>query len=279
MEWRIRLLFLLCFLLLAEGLSHMMAGGLGPCLIKPASGQQAANDNQHQDCPTFLAGTLIVFERGYNWIKHDDNDKAVVGAFTVVLALSTIGLWLATNKLWAAGEKQSREMRRSIEAFEVMSREAKKANDISKKSVLFANRAWVGTVGAEAKKFEIGKPIDVLVRIKNTGHSPALQVRGGFNAALLKKGEAPDDPATTKIDTAATVLMPNGSFHYYPFSDYAPLTQQELESILAGEIVIWIVGRVEYNDANAQPHYSIYKLHYDIKDKGFSTAIDGTDAT
>jgi hypothetical protein len=277
MEWRTRLLFLLWFLLLAEGLSRVMAGGLGPCLIRPA-GQQTA-DNQPQDCPTFFAGTLSVFERGYNWIKHDDNDKAVVAAFTVVLALSTIGLWLATNRLWAAGEKQSREMQRSIEAAEAMSKEARKANDIAEKSFLFGSRAWVGVVAADPGKFEIGKPLEVLVEIRNTGHSPALQARGRFKGAFLRKGETPGDLATTEIDSTVTVLMPNSSFHYYPFSDQAALTPQTLESIFSGEILIWIVGRVEYKDASGQPRYSIYKLNYDIKEKGFSTAIDGTDAT
>jgi hypothetical protein len=53
-----------------------------------------------------LPESLLLYQRGFEWIKHDDNDKAVVAAFTIVLALSTIGLWLATNKLWEAGERQ-----------------------------------------------------------------------------------------------------------------------------------------------------------------------------
>ena len=79
---------------------------MGPCLVQvEPSGQASANKEEH-DCPTFFAGSLLLYQRGFEWIKHDDNDKAVVAAFTIVLALSTIGLWLATNKLWEAGERQ-----------------------------------------------------------------------------------------------------------------------------------------------------------------------------
>src|ERR1700682_199159 len=106
MERRVFFLCLLSFLMFAEGLSWMMAGGLGPCLVKPEHSQQSTNHDNHQDCPTFLAGTLLVFERGADILKRDDNDKAVVAGFTVVLAISTIGLWLATNRLWRAGETQ-----------------------------------------------------------------------------------------------------------------------------------------------------------------------------
>jgi hypothetical protein len=96
MERRVFFLCLLSFLMFAEGLSWWTAGGLEPCLVKPEHSQQAANDNEHEGCPTFFAGSLLTFERGFDWIKHEDNDKAVVAGFTIVLAISTIGLWFAT---------------------------------------------------------------------------------------------------------------------------------------------------------------------------------------
>jgi len=44
-----------------------------------------------------LIGTLTWLER---------HGEAVIAAFTIVLALSTIGLWRATRKLYEAGEQQ-----------------------------------------------------------------------------------------------------------------------------------------------------------------------------
>lgn len=40
----------------------------------------------------------------------------MIAAFTVVLAISTIGLWVATKRLWEAGEVQIRIASRTADA-------------------------------------------------------------------------------------------------------------------------------------------------------------------
>jgi len=107
MERREFWLCVLCLLLLAQLVSWFYAGpNASLCLIEPEHYEQAAADDNQNYCPTFFAGAFLLSKRGFEWIKRDDNDKAVVAGFTIVLAISTIGLWLATNKLWEAGEKQ-----------------------------------------------------------------------------------------------------------------------------------------------------------------------------
>jgi hypothetical protein len=71
-------------------------------LVYEESHQQAVEPGDQKHCATFLAGTIIVAQRTVDLIKRDDNDKAIVAAFTIVLALSTIGLWVATLQLWRA---------------------------------------------------------------------------------------------------------------------------------------------------------------------------------
>src|SRR5262245_61776338 len=55
----------------------------------------------------------LPYSNGAEFVKTDDNEKVIVASFTAVLALSTIGLWLATvslqrttNSLDMAGERQ-----------------------------------------------------------------------------------------------------------------------------------------------------------------------------
>jgi hypothetical protein len=81
-------------------------------LVAPEHSQQATHDNEQPDCPTFFAGSLLLGQRGFEWVKHDENDKAVVALFTVVLALSTIGLWLATNRLWQSADETAKAQER-----------------------------------------------------------------------------------------------------------------------------------------------------------------------
>ncbi|MGY3137193.1 hypothetical protein ACVWZM_007875 [Bradyrhizobium sp. USDA 4501] len=97
-------LIALVYLAFAEVLSWGPVPDLSLCLIKPEHGQQATNHDDKKYCPAFHTGVIASLDALDGFLEH--HDKSVVGGFTIVLAISTIGLWLATNKLWRAGERQ-----------------------------------------------------------------------------------------------------------------------------------------------------------------------------
>jgi hypothetical protein len=96
----------LVYLAFAEVLSWAPVSDLSLCLIQPEHNEQASDHDSKKYCPAFHVGAALAFEKADSWLER--HDKSVIGAFTIVLAISTIGLWLATNKLWAAGERQIR---------------------------------------------------------------------------------------------------------------------------------------------------------------------------
>jgi hypothetical protein len=179
-------LWLLSFLLFAEALSWWTAGGLGPCLIQPEHNQQTANDDKEQDCPTFFAGSLLLSQRGVEWIKSNDNDKAVVAGFTIVLAISTIGLWFATIDLYKAGERQIEFLRESSEAqgrdMQASVSAAQRSADAAMLSI-GADRAWITfdeifideATNGQIDGVPFERAIMVQVRWKNTGRTPAIK--------------------------------------------------------------------------------------------------------
>lgn len=76
-----------------------------------------------------------------------ENGEAITAFFTLVLAISTIGLWLATRALWRAGdaelehlkeasERQSSDMQASIQA-------AKDANLLTRDIFIAGHRPWL----------------------------------------------------------------------------------------------------------------------------------------
>src|SRR5207302_11104060 len=85
--------------------------GFGPCLISPDENDNPGEYDEQHSCPTFFVGSLILLGRFDRFIEH--HDKGIVAAFTVVLAISTIGLWRSTARLWhetrATGERQIRD--------------------------------------------------------------------------------------------------------------------------------------------------------------------------
>jgi len=206
MERRDLWLCVLSFLLFAEASSWLTGGpNSALCLLEPQNSEQAFNDDQQKDCPTFFAGSLLLGHRGFEWIKRDDNDKAVVAGFTIVLAISTIGLWLATNKLWAAGERQlellressatqSRDMQASIQAAnELAGASNRGAAAASKSSIAIAESNKIARESAERQirayisvqpyDFEFLRGTNKAIactakyKIHNAGQTPAHHVR------------------------------------------------------------------------------------------------------
>jgi hypothetical protein len=130
----------LCYFLFAEGLSWITASWPGrPCLVQQESYKEAAHQADQKHCATFFAGTIIVASRAVDLIKRDDNDKAIVAAFTIVLAFSTIGLWVATLQLWRSTDKLWKAGERQLELIETnasqQSRDTKSALGISEKQM------------------------------------------------------------------------------------------------------------------------------------------------
>lgn len=228
MERRVFFLCLLSFLMFAEGLSWMMAGGLGPCLVEPEHSQQAANDNHHHDCPTLIAGTRLNLQRGFEWIKRDDNDKAVVAGFTIVLAISTIGLWLATIKLWRAGETQ-----RNL------------AEDTAERQL----RAYVSVEAGGNGRQRKGARFEFKPTIINNGLTPAEDVQ-----ILSKVGLVPpiipsnfDYGLLPAPNPSVTTIGPRqGRVHNLVY--YRTITISERRKIVKGELAFHVYGTVSYTD-------------------------------
>jgi hypothetical protein len=117
-----------------------------------------------------------------------------VAFFTLVLAVSTIGLWVATVFLYRAGERQfrhvrrsaaiqSRDMQASIEVAQQSAVSAKRAADIAERGVVEADRPWI-EVGLKINGPLIFGPesieIEGDVTITNIGKSPAINVTCDF---------------------------------------------------------------------------------------------------
>jgi len=116
----------------------------------------------------------------------EENGQGIIAGFSMILAISVIGLWLATNRLWAAGEKQfallsetgaaqSRDMQASIAA-------STTAVEIATQAYLAEHGTWlrvyptiVGPI-----RFTGGKiRMEITIEAENIGKNPAIGVHLG----------------------------------------------------------------------------------------------------
>jgi hypothetical protein len=194
MQRKTWLLIVFCFLAFLELASWPAFQAGSPCLVGPPNQSETANNNRPKECPTFHAGIGAFFSQTDEFLER--HDKSIIGAFTVVLAISTIGLWMATNRLWRAGEKQfafltassveqSQATERSIAAAET-------ANELNQKNSATSRRPWVSIGNPEFVGPLIFRPIGasstLTVKVRNVGQSPATNFGLLVRAMVLPAG-------------------------------------------------------------------------------------------
>jgi hypothetical protein len=116
----------------------------------------------------------------------EENGQGIIASFTIILTISIISLWLATNRLWAAGEKQfallsetaaaqSRDMQASITA-------STKALEIATQAYLAEHGTWLRVYSTIVGpiRFAGGKiSMEISIETENIGKNPAIGVRLG----------------------------------------------------------------------------------------------------
>jgi hypothetical protein len=123
------------------------------------------------------------------------------------------------------------------------------------KTTVEAERPWVGPITVSCDPpLTAGQIINAMVVIRNTGRTPALEMRVGHMGVILNAGVVPDQPDLQNVVPKA--LFPNAADFYPPFHGQGPLTQAEFTAIDTGTRAAWIVARIEYLDGRGEPHHT-----------------------
>lgn len=238
-------LWCLCFLLIAEDLSWVTASWPGPCLVQEESVQKTSDHIDQKDCATFLAGMVLVAGRSVDWIKRDENDKAIVAAFTIVLALSTIGLWTATLRLWGAARDTAEQQSKDTEIIQ---------------------RAYISVEPGGMKPFE-GSGTDDRVAcnivINNAGNLPARKLSWVINRAFSADAYRKDFQITG-VEVGNIVLAPKvvavkgaNSVQTAEFDDAA-------EGAKPDQAWLYVWGRISYHDGFRDGRWTEFCHRYNL---------------
>jgi hypothetical protein len=137
-------------------------------------------------------------------------------------------------------------------------------------------RPWVGpeTVGHNA--LVANCKIDAWVIIKNTGKSPAREMRVRFWGRILPAGQTPHGiDATQAVPKALFPAVPD---YYYPFQREPVVTQAQLAEIRTGKLVPWIIGRIDYLDGRGNRCHTNICTNWERSRDAFVPYKDGNDA-
>lgn len=155
-----------------------------------------------------------------------------IATFTLVLAASTIGLWVATIGLYLAGERHSeRELRAYIS----------------------------GPNKAEVINFHTTNPASLLT-FKNSGKTPAHEVSvwASSAVAVFPLENPPAAPNKTVGEGASMgVIGPGDDFHARFASDIA-VTPEERTEVIAGRCAFFVYGELTYTDSFGRARHTTF---------------------
>jgi hypothetical protein len=183
-ETRLLLTLAVAALLVMEPVSWITAPIPGGCIVNPE--EYAAYYDGHNYCPTFR---VFLVAQAVRVLTYLADPSWVVADFTVVLAVSTIGLWFVT---WRASVRQSRDMEASIAV-------AKQSADAALRVAENAERALHSleiprvfpvnmSFDVEEDAFHAPQRTGISISLKNFGRSPAFLTRAYFKVSVTDAG-------------------------------------------------------------------------------------------
>lgn len=179
-----------------------------------------------------------------------------VAFFTLVLAVSTVGLWAATVFLYRAGERQFRHIRRSAL---IQSRDMQDSIAVAKRSAEASER----TSRNQLRAFVFSKAIQQAANhftnadgalyvkewvfwaeIENVGATPATDVRVWAQYQVLSTDRDLQPYFVWRAAGPAMVMGP----HMGGRSGYVPIPIDQMTASWLHEIEIYLGFRIEYRD-------------------------------
>ena len=155
-------------------------------------------------------------------------------------------------------------------------RAVQEGNDIAK-IALNSDRPWVAYNGVELGNFARNQKFVIKPTVINTGRSPAIKYQGAFGIKI----DSPDARVTAdniiQPDFPKSIIMTNQT------SIYDVSLPPELVNDLIGAIeneskVIYVVGRLTYQDSNQGRHATSIILRYDAKSNTLRYTAEGNEA-
>ena len=168
----------------------------------------------------------------------------------------------------------------SSENFAQVANSSVQSIQLAQEAMRLEQRAWVFVTETKASKLQVGQPLSISIGFKNTGRTPARNVQIAAHLEPLPKGQAPE-PKLDKPQSRG-VIPPNGTLFLAISTGRKHaegVTEQGLEAITSGELVIWLYGTITYEDIfeTRQATMFCYMLHPD--GKTFAAAEVYNDAT
>jgi hypothetical protein len=145
-------------------------------------------------------------------------------------------------------------------------------------------RAWVGIDVVKMQDLKAGQPFFTSVRYKNTGKTFALNCRiaSAITMSKVTISSADDikkDNQSYRFAPGKGTLYPGANnFIPFPGGNVVIIDQAIIDKIAAGELIIYIVGEIHYDDIFGDHHVTQFFKRYVPEANAFEEEAGGNDA-
>jgi hypothetical protein len=204
-----------------------------------SSFQSCVQEKQHHTADhalTFIgSGVVAPYKICVGEFIKENRDE-LLAVFTIVLAFSTIFLWVATRDL---------------------ANEAAKASKVELRAYVAINHP----------KFGKADPDTVSIGVENGGQTPAYRVSGWLNIHWIKgeNSALPDDFKFPDKESADSFLIYKSVAVLHPRKEVTftfPLDFTIIERVRKNEIVLYLYGHVDYADVFGRDHSTRFCYQY-----------------
>lgn len=220
---------------------------------KPEKNKSNIRKNIEVGCAVALVFITSFYTYYARKQARSSETAANAAADAVKVAGNTLG---ETQRSNARQERLADENRASSEA------DSEKAIKATQDAMRLDQRAWVGMQSIQIAK-ELNKPIVIRVNVANTGKTPAFKYRGQITAEVVPKGQR-SIPKYSRTETynPIDVLIPGEPSGLTLGSKSPPLDQTAINAIDQGMLEVYVYGRLCYEDAFKQPHWTRFCSRY-----------------
>ncbi|MFZ0274435.1 MAG: hypothetical protein WB524_15125 [Acidobacteriaceae bacterium] len=234
----------------------------GPISQSPRIEDRKATADTEQE---FKKEKKSPWRRFQEWRKNPFRDRA--GWTDKAIVFLTAGIvflaWMQWNEMHDSGKQTDRIIdadNRMVTALENSNITAQSAFAANITQTEIAQRAWVYAVALADGPVQAGKAIDIRVQVKNSGRTPAIDVRTVTGRTVVEASEVPDlslsPPAYKRSQFVTDGNINPDSMN---FSDFVlPVTVEDVDRINTMKVRVYVHGRIEYRDVFGAPHWNTF---------------------
>jgi hypothetical protein len=137
------------------------------------------------------------------------------------------------------------------------------------------DRPWVGVGRLSFSPLLDSQPFTITVAIRNSGRSPATDVRMTFSTSIPAANAVVVPQIQACKDCVRSILLPNAATTQELRIDATELSPEKIGRIKAGADKILLFGRVDYSDTADGAHTTAVCMSYDPEINKFRACLSG----